>query len=88
MTETSTGISAEEWDDFQTFFSLALMQDSTRRMGSMFVQWFPDIARSIKISENLKTLSGVQYTTDNVILDEIINNIDAKSFILDKVEIT
>lgn len=88
MAETLTSISAEEWDDFQTFFSLALMQDPTRKMGSMFVQWFPNIAYSIKINENLKILSGVQYTKDNVILDEIINNIDAKSFILDKVEIT
>ena len=77
----------EEWEEFQQFFLLALMQDPNRKMGRMFVNWFPEVAEAMAENSNLGTPAGVYNPNDDVILYNMQSNVEAKAFIQDIVEI-
>lgn len=80
-------ITKDEWEDFQQFFLLAQSQDPTRKMGKMFINWFPETAEIMARNSNLETLSNLHNPNDDVILYNMQSNEKAKAFIIDLVEI-
>jgi hypothetical protein len=80
-------LAKEDWEEFQQFFLLALMQDPNRKMGRMFVSWFPEVAEAMAENSNLGTPAGVYNPNNDVILYNMQSNVEAKAFITDLVEI-
>lgn len=76
-----------EWDDFQQHFLLRSLKDPSRRLGAMFVHWFPDLANYMAEYSNLGTPAGVHHPNDDVILYGMKSNKEAISFILERIEI-
>lgn len=85
--KNSPTIPKEDWEEFQNFFLLALMQNPNCKMGQMFVSWFPEVAEEIAQNSNLGTPVGVIIPSNDVILYYMQSNVKAKAFIEDIVEI-
>jgi hypothetical protein len=82
-------ITQEEWDDFlHEYFALKLADPvGHTRLGRMFINYFPDIADDLRENSNLGTPAGVHNPSDDVILYGMMDDREAKAFIMDLVEV-